>query len=110
VYYSLQDIVDDARIEGDQQQMDEIEKACSAYMAKHDGRPPASLRELVEPVDGSKPCLDGGQNRLNTVWNDGTAYQYDPNHKDSQGDPDPLVSSRTPGGRVLYASHRNNRK
>ena len=54
--------------------MGTVANACKAYALSHDGQWPGSLTELVQPSDGGKPLLEGGQTAIAT--SDGKLFSF----------------------------------
>jgi general secretion pathway protein G len=82
-----------------------LESQCKGYSAKNGGTPPNSLQDLVAPVDGTPPMVEGGLNALLDPW--GNQYQYDPSNVDAYGQPDPIVSTLNPqNGQQIFSSKR----
>jgi general secretion pathway protein G len=98
--------LDDAKQDTARQNMAALEKACKAYILKSGGNAPPSLTELIQPSDGGRPFIDGGQSALMDPWNQ--PYQYNGANVNASGDPDPIVSTKNPGnGQVIYALGRH---
>jgi hypothetical protein len=101
VLYDEGDRKDDTAMES----MKVLEHACRNYMGKNDGVPPASLQSLIEPPDGSRPYIEGGESALIDPW--GQPYQYDAGHKNAKGELDPLVFTTDPANnKTLFSFTR----
>jgi len=97
--------IEDARVDAARTQMTVFENACKNYMAKSEGNvPPNQLSDLVAPTDGSRPLVDGGPAILTPPT--GGQYNYDRDHVDSYGSPDPMVSLTTKDGKTFYSTRR----
>lgn len=66
--------LEDAKQDATVLKMQALDKACKNYAAKNDGNWPADLRDLIQPVDGGEPFIDGGAESIMSSW--GTPIQY----------------------------------
>lgn len=77
------------------QQITALEGACTNYMVKNGGDPPATLQEIVAPTTpGALPLLDGGLSALKDPW--GGMYQYEIVQDPITGSPSPFVYTTNP--------------
>ena len=65
----------DAKVDAAKVSATNISKAIQAYEIRN-GAPPDSLMALIQPPDGTRPYLEGGQGALVDPW--GKPFQYDP--------------------------------
>ena len=66
--------LDDAKIGAAKTSAAAISRAIEAYEIKF-GSQPESLQQLIQPPDGGKPFIEGGQEALVDPW--GRQFQYD---------------------------------
>ena len=97
--------IDDAKVDTAKQSMKVLENAAKNYTLKNGQVPPPSLASLIQPPDGGRPFVEGGEAALIDPW--GKPYQYDPSHSTNGIDPDPLVWTTNPStNQPIYALGR----
>jgi len=72
----------DAKVDAAKVSATNISKAIQAYEIRN-GAPPDSLLSLIQPPDGVRPYLEGGQGALVDPW--GKPFQYDPSGQHNGG-------------------------
>ena len=98
--------LEDAKVDTARQNMQNLEKACKTYILKSGGHAPPTLGELLQPSDGGRPFIDGGQSALIDPW--GKPFQYNGGNVNGAGDPDPVVFTTNPSNnQPIYALGRN---
>jgi general secretion pathway protein G len=97
--------IDDAKVDTAKQSMKVLENAAKNFTLKNGQVPPPSLASLIQPPDGGRPFVEGGEAALIDPW--GKPYQYDGSHSTNGVDPDPLVWTTNPStGQPIYALGR----
>jgi general secretion pathway protein G len=72
----------DAKVDAAKVSANNIAKAIQAYEVRN-GAPPDSLQVLIQPPEGGRPYLEGGQTALIDPW--GKQFQYDPSGQHNGG-------------------------
>jgi len=97
--------IDDAKVDTAKQSMKVLETAAKNFTLKNGQVPPESLALLIQPPDGGRPFVEGGESALVDPW--GKPYQYDGSHSTNGVDPDPMVWTTNPStNQPIYALGR----
>jgi general secretion pathway protein G len=73
IFRYLEDSKQDATV----LKMQQLERACKNYAAKNGGYFPDDLTQLIAPIDGTDPFLEGGADAITSAWGTPIIYQVE---------------------------------
>jgi general secretion pathway protein G len=89
--------LEDAKGDATLLKMKQLEKTCQSYSVKNGGNWPETLDELIRPLDGNEPFLDGGSEAIMSGW--GTPIQYTIIAHPETGEQVPTFRSQSANGK-----------
>lgn len=87
--------MEDAKADATRMKMQACSSACKNYYAKT-GSYPQSLADLIQPMDGAEPFLEGGMEAITDAWQQPIQFSIE---QVGGGEFVPVLRSQSPDGR-----------